>query len=122
MSHPTGIVSRISELREAANLTQAQLAVLVGVTTNTIQNWESSKSGVDRIVKFLKLCEILDCDLEDLIKEVDDDKEIHQKAGSFSLEDLRDLRKRWGTEEKVSSKSTKKDCSREKGMQECTSD
>lgn len=32
--------SRVASLREQAGLTQVQLAVLVGVTPNTIQNWE----------------------------------------------------------------------------------
>lgn len=122
MSHPAGIVSRISELRESAGLTQAQLAVLVGVTTNTIQNWENSKSGVDRIIKFLKLCEILDCGLEDLVKEVDSRKGEQQKVGSFSLKDLRTLREKWGTEDKAPSKSTRKDCATEAGKQECKSE
>lgn len=94
-------VSRIANLREPQGLTQAQLAVLVGVTTNTIQNWESGKSGVDQIERFLKLCEVLGCDLKDLIEYVPDSESKAPKAGSFSLDDLRSLRKRWGTDEKA---------------------
>lgn len=93
-------VSRISALRETTGLTQAQLAVLVGVTTNTIQNWESGKSGVDQIEKFLKLCEVLGCDLQDLIEYVPSPDADEPKAGKFSLETIRDLRKQWGTSEK----------------------
>jgi transcriptional regulator with XRE-family HTH domain len=94
-------VSRIADLREPQGLTQAQLAVLVGVTTNTIQNWESGKSGVDQIERFLKLCEVLGCNLQDLIEYVPDYESKAPKAGSFSLDDLRSLRKRWGTDEKA---------------------
>jgi transcriptional regulator with XRE-family HTH domain len=95
MTEPQKAVSRIATLRDRTGLTQAQLAVLVGVTPNTIQNWESSKSGVDQIEKFLKLCEVLSCDLKDLIEYVPDPNAVEPKAGSFSLDDLRNLRKRW---------------------------
>jgi transcriptional regulator with XRE-family HTH domain len=91
-------VSRIAALREETGLTQAKLAVLIGVTTNTIQNWESGKSGVDQIEKFLKLCEVLGCDLKDLIEYVPAPEAEQPKAGSFSLDDLRDLRQRWQNE------------------------
>lgn len=94
-------VSRIAALREKMGLTQAQLAVFIGVTTNTIQNWESGKSGVDQIEKFLKLCAVLDCDLKDLIEYVPDSNAKKPKTGSFSLDDLTDLRKRWGTSRKT---------------------
>lgn len=93
-------ISRISALREDTGLTQAQLAVLVGVTTNTIQNWESGKSGVDQIEKFLKLCEVLACNLQDLIEYVPSPDADEPKAGSFSLDTIRELRKQWGTAEK----------------------
>lgn len=91
-------VSRIADLREKTGLTQAQLAVFTGVTTNTIQNWESGKSGVDQIEKFLKLCEVLNCELQDLIEYVPDLEAEEPKVGAFSLDDLRELRKRWGTD------------------------
>lgn len=90
-------IPRIAALREEVRLTQAQLAVLVGVTTNTIQNWESGKSGVDQIERFLKLCEVLGCNLQDLIEYVSDSNGEEPKAGSFSLDELRQLRERWGT-------------------------
>ncbi|NJL38909.1 MAG: helix-turn-helix transcriptional regulator [Leptolyngbyaceae cyanobacterium RM2_2_4] len=97
MSERKKAVSRIATLRDKTGLTQAQLAVLVGVTTNTIQNWESGKSGVDQIEKFLKLCEVLGCDLQQLIEYVPDPEADDTKAGSFSLEDLREMRQRWGS-------------------------
>ena len=113
MSHPTKAVSRIADLRELTGLTQAQLAVLVGVTTNTIQNWESGKSGVEQILKFLKLCAILNCELKDLIQQVDDPEAEQPKAGSFSLEDVQELRKRWGTDKPTHPKSSNLDSEQE---------
>lgn len=94
-------ISRIAALREEVRLTQAQLAVLVGVTTNTIQNWESGKSGVDQIERFLKLCAVLDCNLQDLIEYVSDSNAEEPKTVSFELDDLRQLRERWGTGRKT---------------------
>ncbi|NJL81889.1 MAG: helix-turn-helix transcriptional regulator [Chloroflexaceae bacterium] len=88
----TRVVSRIAELREATGMTQQQLAVLVGVTTNTIQNWEKGKSGVEQIEKFLKLCVVLDCNLADLVEFSD----LNTTRGKgFSLDELRELRKKW---------------------------
>lgn len=91
----SGATSRIAHLRNELGLTQAQLAVLVGVTNNTIQNWEKGRSGVDQIEKFLKLCEVLDCKLKDLIAYDDHSGQDNQQAGEFTLDDLRDLRERW---------------------------
>ncbi len=73
-------------------MTQQQLAVFVGVTTNTIQNWEKGTSGVDQIEKFLKLCAVLNCDLKDLIEYSDPQPAV---AKGFSVDELRELRKKW---------------------------
>jgi transcriptional regulator with XRE-family HTH domain len=101
MPEPKKAISRIAGLREKAGLTQAQLAVLIGVTSNTIQNWETGKSGVEQIERFLKLCEVLGCNLNDLIEYVSDDSAEEPKPGTFSLEQLRELRQRWGAEGKT---------------------
>lgn len=61
-------MSKISKLRKAAGLTQSELAVLVGVTSNTIQGWETKGSATQTITKFLKLCAILGCSLHDLVE------------------------------------------------------
>lgn len=98
MSRRTKAVSRIAKLRERLGITQVQLAVLIGVTPNTVQNWESGKSGVDQIEKFLKLCEVLGCNLPDLIEYVPDLKAEESKSKGFSLDELRELRKRWTTD------------------------
>jgi transcriptional regulator with XRE-family HTH domain len=84
-------VSNIAELRKSTGLTQQELAALVGVTIQTVQNWESGKSGTEQIEKFIKLCTVLGCDLFDLIA-LDPETE---KQSAFSIENLRDLRKKW---------------------------
>jgi DNA-binding XRE family transcriptional regulator len=90
--------SKVAELRKKAGLTQAQLAVFIGVTPNTIQNWEKD-CGLEQLEKYLKLCEVLGCELSDLIEYVETEEE-EAKAKGFSLEELRELRKRWGTDVK----------------------
>lgn len=40
-----GVKEQIREARVAASMTQADLARAVGVTTRTVQNWESGKRG-----------------------------------------------------------------------------
>jgi|GEM_PF-3529504 len=97
----TGAVSKISTLRERLGMTQQQLAVFVGVTTNTIQNWEKGTSGVDQIEKFLKLCAVLDCELQDLIAYPEPQSAA---AKGFSVEELRELRKKWLGDETDKSK------------------
>jgi transcriptional regulator with XRE-family HTH domain len=84
--------SNIAELRKSTGLTQQDLAALVGVTVQTVQNWESGKSGADQIEKFIKLCTVLGCNLTDLIAL---DPEAEKQSPLSSLETLRDLRKKW---------------------------
>lgn len=55
------IGSRIKELREAANLTQEQLAKKVGVTKSAIGNYEQNISSPKGSVLY-KLIETLNCD------------------------------------------------------------
>ena len=102
---PLKAKSRVAELRKKAGLTQAQLAVFIGVTTNTIQNWEKD-SGLDQLEKYLKLCEVLGCELQDLIQYIQSPEEEKPKSKGFSLEELRELRKRWGTDVKQASKQS----------------
>ncbi|AVH68542.1 helix-turn-helix transcriptional regulator [Nostoc sp. 'Peltigera membranacea cyanobiont' N6] len=92
------VISKIADFREKLGLTQTQLGVFIGVSTNTIQNWEAGKSGVDHIEKFLKLCEVLGCELRDLIEYVpDSEAEEPTKTVDFSIEQLRELRETWLT-------------------------
>ena len=57
----------IAALRDRAGLTQRALALHLGVTENTIQNWEKGKSGFEQIIRVVKLAQLLKCDLKDLI-------------------------------------------------------
>ncbi len=52
-------VSHIATLRHTAGFTQRALAETVGVTENTIANWE--KGSLDWLYKVAVLCELLDC-------------------------------------------------------------
>ncbi|MEO1522314.1 MAG: helix-turn-helix transcriptional regulator [Cyanobacteria bacterium J06633_2] len=79
------LVSKISALRDKRGLTQREVALHVGVTETTISNWESGRSGLDWIDRIIKLCEILQCDLNDLIEQEKDDEP--------SLEELRAMYK-----------------------------
>ena len=90
-------VSKLTELRNKAGLTQAQLAVLVGVTTNTIQNWEK-EDGLSQLEKYLKLAEIFGLrNLKDLFGYKKSTEEKSSKQKGFSIEELRRLRENWGT-------------------------
>jgi DNA-binding XRE family transcriptional regulator len=88
--------SKVASLREKAGLTQVQLAVLVGVTPNTIQNWEKD-NGLDQLERYLKLAEVFGCQVSELVEYVDTPQQEEPKSKSFSLRELRDLRERWGT-------------------------
>ena len=61
---------RIACLRERAGLTQLELSRRVGVTENTIQNWESGRAGLEQIGRVIKFCEALNCNPEDLIESI----------------------------------------------------
>lgn len=64
------VLSRIRYLREEEQITQQELANLVGVTETSIQNWERGRSGIDHIERVAKLCDALDCEPNDLIEYV----------------------------------------------------
>ncbi|WDD36076.1 helix-turn-helix transcriptional regulator (plasmid) [Nostoc sp. UHCC 0926] len=92
--------SKLASLREKAGLTQVQLAVLVGVTPNTIQNWEKD-NGLDQLERYLKLAELFGCNVSDLVEYVPVPEEEKSKSKGFSLEELGELRERWGTSTKA---------------------
>ena len=63
--------SSIPQLREKAGLTQSELANVVGVSENTIANWEKGKAA--KWIRHLqKLCAALGCGIQDLDSEVID--------------------------------------------------
>lgn len=102
--------SRVASLREKAGLTQVQLAVLVGVTPNTIQNWEKD-DGLSQLEKYLKLAEVFGCQARDLVEYISAPEEEKPKSKGFSLQELRELRERWGTDTKDKTKTSSTDSS-----------
>lgn len=87
--------SRVANLREKAGLTQVQLAVLVGVTPNTIQNWEK-ENGLDQLERYLKLAAVFGCNVSDLVEyvPVPEEEEAKSKGFSFSLEEICNMREK----------------------------
>jgi putative transcriptional regulator len=61
-------VSKVADLRKQKNLTQRQLADLIGVDPSTIRNWERDRGGVETFVRLAKLCQVLQCDPIDLFE------------------------------------------------------
>jgi transcriptional regulator with XRE-family HTH domain len=90
--------SALASLREKRGLTQLQLAVLIGVTPNTIQGWE--KHGLPNLKKYRRLASALGCDLSEL-DEADD-------QGLFTPEDIELMLRgnEESTNEKVSGKES----------------
>ena len=99
--------SKVAEFREKAGLTQIQLAVLVGVTPNTIQNWEKD-SGLGQLERYLKLAEIFGCNVEELIEYIPTAEGEKTNSKGFSLKELQELRERWGTAAKPESATERK--------------
>ncbi len=54
-------------LRASHNMTQEQLAMLLGVSRQSVTKWESEKSYPE-MDKLLKMCQIFDCTLDDLVQ------------------------------------------------------
>jgi DNA-binding XRE family transcriptional regulator len=89
--------SRVASLREKARLTQVQLAVLVGVTPNTIQNWEK-ENGLDQLQRYLRLAEVFGCNVSDLVEYVPAPEGKEPKSKVVSLvEELGEVRQKLGT-------------------------
>ena len=66
--------SPIADLRnKQAGLSQERLAEAVGVSPNTIQNWESGSNATRRHNTIARLCERLDCTYRDLVTEPNDE-------------------------------------------------
>lgn len=60
-------MSKVAELRESKGLTQAELARALNVDISTVRNIERNRSGINAILRVIKLCEVLSCDPKDLI-------------------------------------------------------
>lgn len=59
--------SSIMRLREKTGKTQRQIADAVGVTVQTVSNWETGRRQPTLTpIQTLKLCNVLECTLEEL--------------------------------------------------------
>ena len=56
----------LQHLRATHNMTQEQLAMLLGVSRQSVTKWEAEKSQPE-MDKLLKLCQIFECSLDDLV-------------------------------------------------------
>ena len=72
------IGEKITELRKKFNYTQEELAEKIGVTRQTISNWESSITSPD-LNQAILLCSLLKVSISDLI---DDNLKIEVKDNS----------------------------------------
>ncbi len=82
---------RIALLRERAGLTQLELSRIVGVTESTIQNWESGRTGTDHIERIIKFCKALNCQVEELIEDIEDFPPIETVTLPNSISDRNDI-------------------------------
>lgn len=57
----------LQHLRATRNMTQEQLAMLVGVSRQSVTKWEAEKAYPD-MDKLLKLCDIFGCTLDELVQ------------------------------------------------------
>lgn len=57
----------LQALRAERNMTQEQLAMLLGVSRQSVTKWEAERSYPE-MDKLLKLCDIFGCSLDDLVK------------------------------------------------------
>ena len=57
----------LQHLRATRNMTQEQLAMLVGVSRQSVTKWEAEKSYPE-MDKLLKICHIFDCSLDELVQ------------------------------------------------------
>lgn len=54
----------LQHLRASRNMTQEQLAMLVGVSRQSVTKWEAERACPE-MDKLFKLCQIFDCSLDD---------------------------------------------------------
>lgn len=86
--------SNIKQLRERAGLSQTQLAFLVGVSVDTIANWENGRRGLDGLERFVRLCVALGCQAEDLIRYTQDPAHSHTSHEQTEKEIIDQLKKK----------------------------
>lgn len=59
-------MDRLRQLREAAGLTQIQLALRVGVTQGTLANWERG-ARLPQLENLVRISNILGCGVDELL-------------------------------------------------------
>jgi DNA-binding transcriptional regulator YiaG len=62
-------VSNIPALRRQIGMTQRELSLELDVTEATVQNWESGRVGATQIRRVLQLCELLECQVKNLVEQ-----------------------------------------------------
>ncbi|MCD8012312.1 MAG: helix-turn-helix domain-containing protein [Lachnospiraceae bacterium] len=80
---------KIRQLRKEKRMSQIELAQAIGVTSRTIQFYESGKSFPRYRETYRKLAEILSCDVNDLLiagSEAADNQEYSQEEAVFISE------------------------------------
>ena len=83
---------RLKKRRIAAGLTQVELATKVGVSTRTIQNYESGFRKVNNIEIARKLAEVLGTNVDELLDAGEKlEAEAYAKGGRRSAMDINEL-------------------------------
>ena len=62
-----GFLDNLYHLRAQRNMTQEQLAMLMGVSRQAISKWESGRAYPE-MDKLVRLCDIFECDLNELVR------------------------------------------------------
>lgn len=64
------MTKKLKEMRQAAGLSQSQLAEKTGINVRTLQHYEQGSKNFDhaRIDTILKVCLALDCKLENIVE------------------------------------------------------
>ena len=66
-SHSEGLRQRIVSFRKQRNLSQRDIAQALGITDQTVSNWEQGRSEPRLTIRqVVLLCRILECSLTDL--------------------------------------------------------
>lgn len=60
------ITNNVKKLRQAAGMTQADLASRLGITTPSITKWEKGRSNPD-LLNVFRMTEIFGCSVNDII-------------------------------------------------------
>lgn len=64
-------MNKLKQIREAAGITQAELAKKTGISVRVIQNYEQGTRPINgaRVITVKRIADALGCQIEDLIEE-----------------------------------------------------